>query len=88
SAKSNISGRTGGDPEADRAAAPGGSLQWGPVRELTPPGYWGAYYCPPPAFRPEMDPVGWLKRLENFLCLSRVPPSDHGMAARYLLSDS
>ncbi|KRX45518.1 hypothetical protein T05_11350 [Trichinella murrelli] len=35
-----------------------------------------------------MDSVEWLERLEDFLCLSRVPPSDHGMAARYLLSDS
>ncbi|KRX11456.1 hypothetical protein T07_12254, partial [Trichinella nelsoni] len=65
-----------------------GSLHWGPLRELTPSVYWGAYYCPPPAFRPEMDSVEWLEMLENFLCLSRVPPSDHGMAARYLLSDS
>ncbi|XP_003369678.1 retrotransposon gag protein [Trichinella spiralis] len=35
-----------------------------------------------------MDSVEWLERLEDFLCISRVPPSDHGMAARYLLSDS
>ncbi|KRY30401.1 hypothetical protein T01_6194 [Trichinella spiralis] len=55
---------------------------------MMPSAYRGDYYRPPPAFRPEMDSVEWLERLEDFLCLSRVPPSDHGMAARYLLSDS
>ncbi|XP_003369349.1 zinc knuckle protein [Trichinella spiralis] len=50
--------------------------------------YRADYYRPPPAFRPEMDSVEWLERLEDFLCLSRVSPSDRGMAARYLLSDS
>ncbi|KRX24424.1 Retrovirus-related Pol polyprotein from transposon [Trichinella nelsoni] len=65
-----------------------GSLQWGPLREMMPSAYRGDYYRPSPALRPEMDSVEWLEMLENFLCLSRVPPSDHGMAARYLLSDS
>ncbi|KRZ17530.1 hypothetical protein T11_13191 [Trichinella zimbabwensis] len=81
-------GRTGADPEADPPTPPGGSFQWGPVRELTPSVYRGAYYCPPPAFRPEMDSVEWLERLEDFFCVSRVPPSDQGVVARYLLSDS
>ncbi|KRY92743.1 hypothetical protein T4D_14396 [Trichinella pseudospiralis] len=65
-----------------------GPLQWGPVREMMPSAYRGDYYRPPPAFRSEMDSVEWLERLEDFLCLSRVPPSDRGMAARYLLIDS
>ncbi|KRY40117.1 U6 snRNA-associated Sm-like protein LSm6 [Trichinella spiralis] len=81
-------GRTGADPEADPLAPPGGSLQWGPVREITPSVYQGAYYCPPSAFSPDMDSVEWLERLEDFFCVSRVPPSDHGVVARYLLSDS
>ncbi|KRY26579.1 DNA primase large subunit [Trichinella spiralis] len=34
-----------------------------------------------------MDSVEWLERLEDFLCISRVPLPDHGMVARYLLSD-
>ncbi|KRY92497.1 hypothetical protein T4D_16255 [Trichinella pseudospiralis] len=42
----------GADQEADPPAPPSGSLQWW---------YQGAYYCPPPAFRPKMDSVeGWL----------------------------
>ncbi|KRY54993.1 hypothetical protein T03_9296 [Trichinella britovi] len=73
---------------ADESARGSGPLQWGPVREMMPSAYRGDYYRPPPAFRPEMDSVEWLERLEDFLCLSRVPPSDRGMAARYLLSDS
>ncbi|XP_003377997.1 conserved hypothetical protein [Trichinella spiralis] len=62
--------------EADEPARGSSPLQWGPVREMMPSAY------------REMDSVEWLERLEDFLCLSRVPPSDHGMAARYLLSDS
>ncbi|KRY20279.1 U6 snRNA-associated Sm-like protein LSm6, partial [Trichinella patagoniensis] len=81
-------GRTGADPEADPLAPPGGSLQGVPVREITPSVYRGAYYCPPPAFSPEMDSVEWLEWLEDLFCVSRVPPSDHGVVARYLLSDS
>ncbi|KRZ81808.1 Retrovirus-related Pol polyprotein from transposon, partial [Trichinella sp. T8] len=73
---------------ADESARGSGPLQSGPVRELMPSAYRGDYYRPPPAFRPEMDSVEWLERLEDFLRLSRVPPSDRGMAARYLLSDS
>ncbi|KRX37808.1 hypothetical protein T05_7745 [Trichinella murrelli] len=73
--------------EVNEPARGSGSLHWEPVRELTPSVYRGAYYCPPPAFRPEMDSVEWLERLEDFLCISRVPPPDHGVVARYLLSD-
>ncbi|KRX12980.1 hypothetical protein T07_13044 [Trichinella nelsoni] len=43
-------GRTGADQEADPPAPPCGSLQWGPVRELSPSVYRGAYYCPPSSF--------------------------------------
>ncbi|KRX14550.1 hypothetical protein T07_3066 [Trichinella nelsoni] len=46
--------------------------------------YRGACYSPPPSFCPEMNPVEWLERLEDFFCVSRVPPSDHGVVARYL----
>ncbi|KRZ87354.1 hypothetical protein T08_8723 [Trichinella sp. T8] len=73
--------------EVNEPARGSGSLHWEPVQELTPSVYRGAYYCPPPAFRPEMDSVEWLERLEDFLCISRVPPPDHGVVARYLLSD-
>ncbi|KRX37052.1 Transposon Ty3-G Gag-Pol polyprotein [Trichinella murrelli] len=44
-----------------------------------PAGGSGACYCPPLAFRPDMDSVGWLERLEDFFSASRVPPSDHGV---------
>ncbi|KRZ63137.1 hypothetical protein T02_14246 [Trichinella nativa] len=53
-----------------------------------PAGGSGACYCPPLAFHPDMDSDGWLERLEDFFSASRVPPSDHGVVARYLLSDS
>ncbi|KRY11964.1 hypothetical protein T12_17093 [Trichinella patagoniensis] len=46
--------------------------------------YRGACYSPPPSFRPQMNPVEWLERLDDFFCFSRVPPSDHGVVARYL----
>ncbi|KRX52236.1 hypothetical protein T09_2974 [Trichinella sp. T9] len=45
------------------------------------------YYLPP-AFCPDMNSVEWLERLEDFFYVSRVPPSDHGVVAYYLLSDS
>ncbi|KRX34749.1 hypothetical protein T05_3654 [Trichinella murrelli] len=51
-----------------------------------PSAYQGDYY-PPPAFRPEIDSVEWLERLEDFFCISRVLLPYHGMIARYLLSD-
>ncbi|KRZ49152.1 Transposon Ty3-I Gag-Pol polyprotein [Trichinella nativa] len=54
------------------------------VWEITP----SACYSPPPAFRPEMNSVEGKEWLEDFLCVSRVPPSDHGVVAHYLLSDS
>ncbi|KRX59637.1 hypothetical protein T09_5124 [Trichinella sp. T9] len=54
------------------------------VWEITP----SACCSPPPAFRPEMNSVEGKEWLEDFLCVSRVPPSDHGVVAHYLLSDS
>ncbi|KRY04200.1 hypothetical protein T01_8407, partial [Trichinella spiralis] len=78
SVKSNSGGRTGGDLEADRAAAPGGSLQWGPVREPVPVPSRGAYFYPPPAFGPGMDAEEWVENLEDFLRASGVPTMDHG----------
>ncbi|KRY09440.1 hypothetical protein T12_13894 [Trichinella patagoniensis] len=56
----------------------------GSVSEITP----SACYSPLPAFRPEMNSVEGKEWLEDFLCVSRVPPSDHGVVAHYLLSDS
>ncbi|KRX26282.1 hypothetical protein T07_12964 [Trichinella nelsoni] len=73
--------------EADEHARGSGPLQWGPVREMMPLAYRDYYYFPPPAFHPEVDSVEWLERLEDYLCISRVPVPDHGMVARYLLSD-
>ncbi|KRX80007.1 hypothetical protein T06_9637 [Trichinella sp. T6] len=35
-----------------------------------------------------MNSVEGKEWLEDFLCVSRVPPSDHGVVAHYLLSDS
>ncbi|KRZ61377.1 hypothetical protein T02_8512 [Trichinella nativa] len=96
-------GRTGADPEADPPAPPCGSLQWGRLWELTPYGikpygvtYYQMYtsvyrytcYYLPPAFCPDMNSVEWLERLEDFFYVSRVPLSDHGVVAHYLLSDS
>ncbi|KRX23257.1 hypothetical protein T07_14064 [Trichinella nelsoni] len=52
--------------EANEPARGSGWLQWGPVREMTPSAYRGACYCPSSAFRPDMDSVGWLQRLEDF----------------------
>ncbi|KRY44957.1 hypothetical protein T03_14580 [Trichinella britovi] len=43
--------------------------------------------CFSPAFRPEMYSVEWLERLQDFLCVSRVPLSNNDVLARYLLSD-
>ncbi|KRY30763.1 hypothetical protein T01_13717, partial [Trichinella spiralis] len=86
SAKSNGGGRTGGDLEADRAAAPGGSLQWGPVREPVPVPPHGTYFCPPPAFGPGMDAEEWVEDLEDFLRVSGIPTKDHGAVGRRLLT--
>ncbi|KRZ88629.1 hypothetical protein T08_3250 [Trichinella sp. T8] len=56
----------------------------GSVWEITP----SACCSPPPAFRPEMNSVEGKEWLEDFLCVSRVPPSDYALIAHYLLSDS
>ncbi|KRZ67383.1 Retrovirus-related Pol polyprotein from transposon 17.6 [Trichinella papuae] len=86
-AKSN-NGRTGADPEeANQTTPPSGSLQWGPVQEAVQVFTRGAYFCPPPAFGPEMDAKEWLKKLEDFFRASGVPTMDYGAVGRYLLTD-
>ncbi|KRX89238.1 hypothetical protein T4E_975 [Trichinella pseudospiralis] len=64
-----------------------GSLQWEPVREAVQVFARGAYFCPPPAFRPEMDAKEWLNKLEDFFRASGVPTMDYGAVGRYLLTD-
>ncbi|KRZ88972.1 hypothetical protein T08_3436 [Trichinella sp. T8] len=82
------SGRTGADPEeTNQTTPPGGSLQWGPVRETVQVFTRGAYFCPPLAFCPDMDAKEWLKKLEDFFRASGVPTMDYGAVGRYLLTD-
>ncbi|KRX21534.1 hypothetical protein T07_9836 [Trichinella nelsoni] len=47
----------------------------------------GAYFCPPPAFCPEMDAKEWLKKLEDFFRASGVPTTNYGATGRCLLTD-
>ncbi|KRY22530.1 hypothetical protein T12_5000 [Trichinella patagoniensis] len=59
----------------------------GPVRESVQVFTRGAYFCPPPAFCPEMDAKEWLKKLEDFFRASGVPTTNYGAVGRYLLTD-
>ncbi|KRX54571.1 hypothetical protein T09_12742 [Trichinella sp. T9] len=80
--------RTGADPEeTNQPSPPGGSLQWGSVREPVQVFTHGAYFCSPPAFCPEMDAKEWLKKLEDFFRASGVPTTDYGAIGRYVLTD-
>ncbi|KRY83423.1 hypothetical protein T4D_7667 [Trichinella pseudospiralis] len=54
------------------------------ANQTTPP---AAYFCPPPAFGPEMDAKEWLNKLEDFFRASGVPTMDYGAVGRYLLTD-
>ncbi|XP_003381450.1 hypothetical protein Tsp_07140 [Trichinella spiralis] len=70
-----------------RRPRPAGRYNGGPVQESVQVFTRGAYFCPPPAFGPEMDAKEWLKKLEDFFRASGVPTMDYGAVERYLLTD-
>ncbi|KRY57961.1 hypothetical protein T03_6340 [Trichinella britovi] len=74
--------RTGADPEeANQTTPPSGSLQWGPVQELIVRGIGNACYGSPPTFSPGIDPVEWLKSIEDFFVVTGVPSSQQAASA-------
>ncbi|KRZ59062.1 hypothetical protein T02_16115 [Trichinella nativa] len=79
------SGRTGADPEeTNQTTPPGGSLQWGPVRETVQVFTRGAYFLPASGILPDH---GCKRKLEDFFRASGVPTMDYGAVGRYLLTD-
>ncbi|KRZ01371.1 hypothetical protein T11_492 [Trichinella zimbabwensis] len=81
--------RTGADPEeTNQPTPPGGSLHWGPVRELAMRGAGIVCHGPPPAFSPEMDPTEWLDTMEDFFLVNGMPPAHQAASARLLMTEA
>ncbi|KRY86787.1 hypothetical protein T4D_4338 [Trichinella pseudospiralis] len=67
---------------------PGGSLHWGPVRELALRGVGTAGYGLLTAFSPGMDPTEWLDTVEDFFLVNDVLSARQVASARLLMTEA
>ncbi|KRY73130.1 hypothetical protein T4A_5225 [Trichinella pseudospiralis] len=79
---------SGGDHRGSQATPPGGSLHWGPVRELALRGVGTAGYGLLTAFSPGMDPTEWLDTVEDFFLVNDVPSARQVASARLLMTEA